>query len=61
MIIDKYQANSKFKISSTLKLSIFIGISLTIYYNWLWLTVAVDYLLEGKSKIILFSKFINIV
>ncbi|CAF2905322.1 unnamed protein product [Rotaria sp. Silwood2] len=47
---NKRQTHSKFKIGSIFKLLVLLIISFTIYQNWLWLTVAADYLLEDYLK-----------
>ncbi|CAF5205038.1 unnamed protein product, partial [Rotaria magnacalcarata] len=49
-VVNKRKTNSQFKISSVLKLLVLLYISFTIYQNWLWLTVAADYLLEDYMK-----------
>ncbi|CAF3328330.1 unnamed protein product [Rotaria socialis] len=50
VVVNKCKANSQFKISSVLKLLVLLYVSFTIYQNWLWLTVAADYLLEDYMK-----------
>ncbi|CAF0734833.1 unnamed protein product [Rotaria sordida] len=50
VVNNKRQTHSKFKIASILKLFVLLIISFFIYQNWLWLTVAADYLLEDYLK-----------
>jgi hypothetical protein len=48
IVVTKRQTRSKSKIGLIFKLLVLLVLAFTIYSNWLWLTVAADYLLEGK-------------
>ncbi|CAF1295956.1 unnamed protein product [Adineta steineri] len=50
VVVNKHQTRSKSRIGSLIKLLIVFSIAYTIYSNWLWLTVAADYLLEDYLK-----------
>ncbi|CAF4354407.1 unnamed protein product, partial [Adineta steineri] len=50
VVVNKHQTRSKSRIGSLIKLLIVVSIAYTIYSNWLWLTVAADYLLEDYLK-----------
>ncbi|UJR27775.1 hypothetical protein I4U23_009047 [Adineta vaga] len=50
VVVKKRQTRSKSRIGSILKFLIFLFFAYTIYSNWLWLTVATDYLLEDYMK-----------
>lgn len=50
VVVNKRQTTSKSRTGSIFKYLILFVVLFTIYQNWLWLTVAADYLLEDYLK-----------
>jgi len=50
VIVNQRPTRSKSRVGSVFKLLVFALLAFTIYSNWLWLTVAADYLLEDYLK-----------
>ena len=53
VVVSKRRTSSGWSIGSVFKLLVLLIVSFAIYSNWLWLTVAVEYLLEGNLWILL--------
>jgi hypothetical protein len=50
VVVNKRQIRSKSRVGLIFKIVLLAALAFTIYSNWLWLTVAADYLLEDYLK-----------